>query len=72
MWTAQYWKKLAEETVQGFAAGVLSVTGLDVLDVLQLDFKAALGVGLGGAVLVILKGLALKNVGNPDSPSVVK
>jgi hypothetical protein len=72
MWTATYWKRLAEDAVQGFAAGVLSVTGLDAMDVLHLDFRAALGVGLGGALVVILKGLVAKNVGNPESPSVVK
>lgn len=72
MWTAQYWKALAEESVFGFAAGVLSVTGMDAVDVLHLDFKAALGVGLGGALVIVLKGLALKNVGAPQSPSVSK
>ena len=72
MWTAQYWKALAEETLSGFAAGVLSVTGLDLVNVLNLDFKAALGVGLGGALIVVLKGLGLKNVGALQSPSIVK
>lgn len=72
MWTASYWKALGEEAVVGFASGVLSVTGLDLVNVLNLDFKAALGVGLGGALVVVLKGLGLKNVGAPQSPSVVK
>lgn len=72
MWTAQYWKALAEETVQGFAAGTLSVLGMEYFNVIETDWKAALGVGLGGSILVVLKGLALKNVGAPQSPAVVK
>lgn len=72
MWTAQYWKALAEETVQGFSAGALSVLGMEYFNVIETDWKAALGVGLGGAVLVVLKGLALKNVGVPQSPAITK
>lgn len=72
MWTAQYWKALAEEAVVGFSAGFLGATGMTAVDILHLDWKAALGLGAGGALVVVVKGLGLKNVGAPQSPSVVK
>ena len=72
MWTVSYWKQLVEDAVQATAAGALSVLGLDALDVFHADWKAALGVGLGGAVLAVLKGVAVKNVGTPQTTSVVR
>lgn len=72
MWTVSYWKQLVEDAVQATAAGALSVLGLDALDVFHADWKAALGVGLGGAVLALLKGVAAKNVGTPNTTSVVR
>lgn len=72
MWTVTYWKQLVEDAIQAAATGALSVLGLDVLDVFNADWKAALGVGLGGAVLAVLKGVAVKNVGTPQTTSVVK
>lgn len=56
-----------EDAVTAFATGVLSVFGADVLDVLNADWGKALSVGVGAAVLFILKGLATKNVGDPTS-----
>lgn len=67
---SKYIVDLAERVLASFAGGVLSVTGLDVVDVLHLDWKAALGVGAGAALVALLKGFAAKLVGNPDSASV--
>jgi hypothetical protein len=63
----QYLKDLAERTLASFAGGVLSVLGLDVVNVLDMDWKAALGVGAGAAVVSVLKGWVARGVGSPDS-----
>lgn len=65
-----YFRDLLERVVASFAGGALSVIGLDAVNVLSLDWKAALGVGSGAALVSLLKGLAAKAVGNPDSASL--
>lgn len=67
-----YIKDLVERVVASFAGGVLSVIGLDAVNVLGLDWKAALGVGAGAALVSLLKGLAAKAVGNSNSASLAK
>lgn len=62
-----YLRDLAERVLASFAGGVLSVTGLDAFNILHLDWKAAVGVGGGAALLSLLKGLAARRVGDPDS-----
>lgn len=67
-----YLKDLAERAVASFAGGALSVTGLDAVNVLNLDWKAALGVGGGAALVSLLKALAARRVGDPESASLAK
>lgn len=64
-------RDLAERAVASAAAGVLSVTGLDVVDVLHLDWKAAFGVGAGAALVSVLKGLVARKVGDPESAALL-
>jgi len=66
---SKYLTDLVERVLASFAGGFLTVTGLDVVDVLHLDWKAALGVGAGTALVAFLKGLAAKFVGNTESAS---
>lgn len=66
-----YLKDLLERVVASFAAGALSVLGLDAVNVLTLDWKAALGVSGGTALVSLLKTLAARKVGDPDSASTV-
>lgn len=66
----KYLRDLAERVLASFAGGALSVIGLDSMNVLSLDWKAALGVGAGAAVVAVLKGLLAKTVGDPDSASL--
>jgi hypothetical protein len=67
---SKYLTDLVERVVASFAGGFLSVTGLDLVDVLHLDWRAALGVGAGASLVALLKGLAAKWVGNPESASL--
>jgi hypothetical protein len=73
MWTLTYWKDLGERVVASFAGGVLgSWLIVDGLNLLEVDWGVSLGFGLGAAVVSLLKGLAAKALGNPESASLVK
>jgi hypothetical protein len=72
MFTKAFWKDLGERAVASFAGGVLSAFGLDAVNVLTVDWKAALGLGLGAAVVSLLKGLAARKVGDSESASLTK
>ncbi|MBB3665928.1 hypothetical protein FB384_004887 [Prauserella sediminis] len=65
-----YFKDLGERVVSSFTQGALSVLGLDAMNVLTVDWTAALGVGGGAAVLALLKALAGRGVGQNDNAAV--
>lgn len=69
---ANFFKDAAERVASSFAGAALSVLGLEGLDAFHADWKAALGVGLGAAVVSALKSVAARGVGNPDSASLAK
>jgi hypothetical protein len=66
----QYLRDLIERVVASFAGGALSVLGLDAVNVLSVDWKAALGVGGGAAVVALLKGFVARTVGNSNSAAL--
>jgi hypothetical protein len=76
VFTPEYWKKLVEDAVSAFAAGVLvpvvgdAVDAITTVNAFTVDYKEALGYGAGAALLFVLKGLAARKVGNPESPRV--
>lgn len=65
-----YLRDLLERVLASFAGGALSVFGLDAINVLTADWKTALGVGAGAAVVSLLKGFAAKGIGDRDSASL--
>lgn len=67
MFSAAYLKDLAERAVSSFAGGVLTVLGGDAVNVWDVDYRMALGVGLGSALVSALKGLVAKSVGDADT-----
>lgn len=70
--TKRFWIDLVERTSASFAGGFLSVTGLDAVNALHLDWRAALGVGAGAALVATLKGIIASQVGRSDSASLTK
>jgi hypothetical protein len=74
MWTVTYWKDLGERVVASFAGGVLGSWLIvdETLNLLEVDWGVSLGFGLGAAAVSLLKGLAAKALGNPESASLVK
>lgn len=61
-----YLKDLSERAVSSFAEGTLSVLGLGAVNLLDVDWRAALGVGGGAALITVLKGLAARRTGPTD------
>jgi hypothetical protein len=64
-------RDLAERALASVAGGVLSVVGLDAVNVLNVDWKAAVGVGVGAGVVAVLKGVVAHFVGDPDTAALL-
>lgn len=64
-------RDLAERALASVAGGVLSVVGLDAVNVLHVDWKAAVGVGIGAGVVAVLKGVVARGVGDKDSAALL-
>lgn len=71
MFTRSYWKDLVERTVASFAGGALSALGGDAVNLWSANWKFALGLGAGAAVVSVLKGLAARFTGDRESASLV-
>lgn len=73
MWTMTFWKATAERAVKTLAQTLLSVlvVGGVVLNLFEVDWLNALGIGLGAMVVSVLTSLLSAFVGSSDSPSLV-
>lgn len=72
MWTSTYWKRLAEDAATAVIAGLAVVVQASGFDVFTANW-AALGQGaVTAAVVAVVKGLASKPVGDPQSTSMIK
>lgn len=73
MWSKNYWMGLLENALGAASAAALGVVGTDVVfNAITADFASIGGVALGGALVSILKSLAVRDVGAVDSPSVTR
>lgn len=73
MFTLAYWRDAAERVVSAFASGAVGVLAADgVVDALNVDWRLALGVGVGAAVVEALRGLAAAGVGDRDTAAFLK
>ena len=59
-----------ERAVSTFAQAFLAVVGGDTLNVWDFGWKTAFGIGLGSALLSVLKSVAAKSVGTPGTASL--
>lgn len=73
MWTLVFWKDTTERVVSTFAIALLGVWGGDKFDLLHVDWKAALGLAGGQAVLSLLKALGVLKlpIGTPGTATPV-
>lgn len=68
----KYWIDLYERAVGSFAGAVIAAWGGEAVNLLQVDWLSALGLGAGAAVFSILKSLAAKTVGDSNSASLTR
>lgn len=64
-------KDLLERVATTFVAGAFGAWGLDVVQITDLGWKAWLTAGVGAGILSVVKGLAAKAVGSPNSASLL-
>jgi hypothetical protein len=70
MFTLDFWKAIFERAVRTFAQALGAVLGANQLNVLSADWGQALGVAAGAALLSVLMGVGLQNVGPKGTPDV--
>lgn len=70
MLTSAFWIGLADRAIKSFAQALLLLWGADQgLNILQVDFKGALGVALGAVVLSVLTSFISAPVGENGTTS---
>jgi hypothetical protein len=62
-----YLKDLTERVLTSFAGGTLAVLPVEAFNVVDVDWRAALGIGAGAAAVSLLKGLIARRTGPSDS-----
>lgn len=72
MFKASFWKQVAERAAKSAAQGLLGLWALDGFDALHADYKLAVGVAAGAALLSVLTSIVSIPFGEPDSPSAVE
>ena len=74
MWTALFWKQVAERAVKTFAQGLVALWGADkVLGVLDIDWGKALSVAALALLLSVLTSIISAPVGpEKASPSLTE
>ncbi|MBA0126273.1 holin [Haloechinothrix sp. YIM 98757] len=70
MWSARYWRDLAERAIASTAAGALTAIGGDTLNVWDADYTMISGVAAGAGLIAVLKGLAAKTIGDRESAAL--
>jgi hypothetical protein len=71
VFTRGFWKDTAERVIASAAGGVLTAIGLDVVDILDADWKVIVGSALGTGLVSLCKALAAREINDPESASLV-
>lgn len=69
MLTAAFWTGLTDRAVKSFAQALILLWGADGLNILQIDWPAALGLGGGAALLSVLTSIVSAPAGDKGSSS---
>lgn len=71
MWTLAFWKDTAERAVKTAAQAVILGLGLaQGANLFEMDWRAALGLAAGGAVLSLLTSIVSAPFGNKGTASL--
>lgn len=71
MFTRAFWKDTTERVIASAAGGVLTVLGMDAVDILNTDWRVLVGAGVGTGFVSLLKALVASKVNDPQSASLV-
>lgn len=72
MFTANFWKQAAERAAKSAAQALIGLWPLDHFNVLDADWRLALGVAGGAVVLSGLSSILTAKIGQRNDPSAVK
>lgn len=67
MFKVAFWKQAFERAVKSLAQAEIGLFGLDQFNVLHADWRLALGIGTGAAVLSVLTSLVSLPITGTDS-----
>lgn len=71
MWTARYWKDLAERVVATAAQAAVGAWGTTAV-IGDVDWRIVAGTAAAAAALAVIKALAAAGKGDPTSASLVR
>jgi hypothetical protein len=72
MFTVQFWKGAAERSIKTAAQVLATYLAADAADVFAVDWRRAVGVAVGAAIVSVLTSLASSQVGETKgTPSLV-
>lgn len=69
MWTATFWKAVAERAIKTFAQALAAILGANAIGILDADWGQAASVALMGTILSVLTSVATAGV-TDGSPSM--
>jgi hypothetical protein len=72
MFTKLFWKDATERAIKTFAQFYVTLAATQALDVFTMDWKALIGVSVGGALLSYATSLVSAQIGVKGTPSLVK
>jgi poly(3-hydroxyalkanoate) synthetase len=72
MFTKQFWIDATERAAKTFAQFYVTLAATQALDVFTMDWKALIGVSVGGALLSYATSLVSAQIGVKGTPSLVK
>ena len=64
MWTASYWRAVAERAIKTLAQSLIAVLAVGQTTILTVDWKQAAAVAVTATVLSVLSSLASASIGN--------
>lgn len=67
-----FWSDLSERVIASFGGGFLAALGVDQVGLLDISWQATLSFAGGTALVSLLKGIAAKKVGDPETAGLHK
>lgn len=72
MFSRNFWKQSVERAAKSAAQALLGTWALDGFNALDADYRLAAGIVLGAVILSVLTSIVSSQVGESDTPSLVR